>query len=38
MATTVSYPRPELLQVADTVARDKGIDRDEVLQAMEQAI
>jgi len=38
MVTTASYPRPELLQVADTVARDKGIDRDEVLQAMEQAI
>ncbi len=38
MATANSYPRPELLQVADTVARDKGIDRDEVLQAMEQAI
>jgi transcription termination/antitermination protein NusA len=36
--TTTSYPRLELLQVADTVARDKGIDRDEVLQAMEQAI
>jgi N utilization substance protein A len=30
--------RPELLQVADTVARDKGIERDEVLEAMEQAI
>jgi len=30
--------RPELLQVADTVARDKGIDRDEVIEAMEQAI
>ncbi|MFZ2007117.1 MAG: transcription termination factor NusA, partial [Stellaceae bacterium] len=29
---------PELLQVADTVARDKGIDKDEVLEAMEQAI
>ena len=38
MQTSASYPRPELLQVADTVARDKGIDRDEVLQAMEQAI
>jgi transcription termination/antitermination protein NusA len=39
MATTqMSYPRPELLQVADTVARDKSIDRDEVLEAMEQAI
>ena len=30
--------RPELLQVADAVAREKGIDRDEVLEAMEQAI
>ena len=29
---------PELLQVADAVAREKGIDRDEVLVAMEQAI
>src|SRR3954462_5966371 len=38
METTVAYARPELLQVADTVARDKGIDRDEVLQAMEQAV
>src|SRR6201987_359236 len=38
METTTTYARPELLQVADTVARDKGIDRDEVLQAMEQAI
>ncbi|HEX3535262.1 MAG TPA: transcription termination factor NusA [Stellaceae bacterium] len=35
---TTTYARPELLQVADTVARDKGIDRDEVLDAMEQAI
>jgi N utilization substance protein A len=38
MESTVIYARPELLQVADTVARDKGIDRDEVLEAMEQAI
>src|SRR5207237_10113420 len=38
METTATYSRPELLQVADTVARDKGIDRDEVLDAMEQAI
>ena len=30
--------RPELLQVAETVARDKGIERDEVLDAMEEAI
>ena len=28
----------ELLQVADAVAREKNIERDEVLQAMEQAI
>src|SRR5512143_1967906 len=32
------HARPELLHVADTVARDKSIDRDEVLEAMEQAI
>ena len=32
------YARLELLQVAETVARDKGIDRDEVLEAMEQAV
>jgi transcription termination/antitermination protein NusA len=38
METNLAYARPELLQVADTVARDKGIDRDEVLDAMEQAI
>ena len=35
---TASAPRIELLQVADTVAREKGIDREEVLEAMEQAI
>lgn len=33
-----SQPRHELLQVADVVAREKGIERDEVLFAMEQAI
>jgi N utilization substance protein A len=38
MESNVLYSRAELLQVADTVARDKGIDRDEVLEAMEQAI
>jgi len=32
------FPRTELLSVADTVAREKGIDRDQVLEAMEQAI
>ncbi len=30
--------RPELIQVADAVAREKGIDREEVLDAMEHAI
>ncbi len=32
------YDRGELLQVAETVARDKGIDPEDVLMAMEQAI
>ena len=36
METSVS--RPELLQVAEAVAREKSIERDEVLEAMEQAI
>jgi len=36
--TTGVHVRPELLSVADTVARDKGINRDEVLEAMEEAI
>jgi N utilization substance protein A len=34
----VMHTHPELLLVADTVAREKGIDREEVLDAMEQAI
>ncbi|MCE2509451.1 MAG: transcription termination/antitermination protein NusA [Alphaproteobacteria bacterium] len=34
----VTEPRPELLQMAESVARDKGIQPDEVLEAMEQAI
>ena len=38
MSDTAIQPRPELLQVADAVAREKSIDRDEVLEAMEQAI
>jgi N utilization substance protein A len=38
MESTVIQQRPELLQVADTVAREKGIDREEVIEAMEQAI
>jgi N utilization substance protein A len=35
---TTGQVRLELLQVADAVAREKGIDRDEVIEAMEQAI
>lgn len=35
---TVAQLTMEVLQVADTVAREKGIDRDQVLEAMEQAI
>jgi N utilization substance protein A len=38
METSAVHARPELLQVAETVARDKNIDREEVLEAMEQAI
>jgi len=36
--TDAVHARPELLTVAETVARDKGIEQDEVLEAMEQAI
>jgi len=35
---SATHSRPELLEVADAVARDKGIEREEVLEAMEQAI
>ncbi len=38
MPTMTTIPNPELIQAAETAARDKGIDRDEVLQAMEQAV
>ncbi len=38
METGAAQSRPELIEVAETVARDKGIDREEVLEAMEQAI
>jgi N utilization substance protein A len=34
----INQPRHELLQVADSVAREKGIEREEILEAMEQAI
>ena len=35
---TTTLSRTELLQVADAVAREKSIEREEVLDAMEQAI
>lgn len=38
MQTEAVHSRPELLAAADQAARDKGIERDEVLEAMEQAI
>ena len=33
-----TQPRLELIKVADVVASEKGIEREEVLEAMEQAI
>ena len=36
--TSTFFTHPELLVVADAVAREKGIEREEVLDAMEQAI
>lgn len=38
MQNIESMPRPEIILVADTVAREKNIDRDDVLEAMEVAI
>ena len=38
METFENMPRPEIVLVADTVAREKNIDRDDVLEAMEIAI
>ncbi len=38
MVTAVSANRLELLQIADTVAREKSIEKDLVLGAMEEAI
>ncbi|ABQ29451.1 transcription elongation protein NusA [Acidiphilium multivorum AIU301] len=38
MTMDTAIARPELLLVADAVAREKQIDREEVLEAMEQAI
>ena len=34
----IQHPRHELIQVADVVAREKGIDREEVIVAMELAM
>lgn len=36
--SVVGQHRHEILQVADTVSREKGIDREEVIQAMESAL
>lgn len=38
MAIDVAIPRPEFLQVAEAVAREKLIEREEVLEAMEMAM
>jgi N utilization substance protein A len=35
---TTAYNRIEMLQAADAVAREKNIDREQVLEAMEQAV
>jgi len=37
-ATSPSMPRPELLKVADVVSREKGIDQEDIFEAMEMAI
>ena len=34
----LSIVRPELLQIAEAVARDKAIDQELVIEAMEEAI
>ncbi|MAF46758.1 MAG: transcription termination factor NusA [Rhodospirillales bacterium] len=36
--SSTNFTHPELIMVADTVAREKGIEREEVFDAMEQAI
>jgi N utilization substance protein A len=38
MAIADAIPRPEFLQVAEAVAREKLIEREEVLEAMEEAM
>src|SRR6185295_10444928 len=37
-ATQAVYGSTELLQIADSVAREKGLSKDSVIEAMEQAI
>lgn len=38
MSSSTSFVNSEILQVADAVAREKGISRDSVIEAMEHAI
>ena len=38
MPNIENMPRPEIIQVADTVAREKNIDKEDVFAAMEVAI
>ena len=38
MESGTSFTQVEMLQVADAVAAEKGIERETVLEAMEQAI
>ena len=38
MQTQENMPRPEIVLVADTVAREKNIDKEDVFEAMEIAI
>src|SRR5579862_5820341 len=37
-ATQAIYGSTELLQIADSVAREKGLSKESVIEAMEQAI
>lgn len=38
MANSINIGNTEILQIADAVAREKGIQKDSVIEAMEQAI
>ena len=38
MYNSTNFGNSEILQVADSVAREKGISRDSVIEAMEHAI